>query len=225
MTTATSENAAGQAAASNPATAAPAQLAAAQTQPATGEASKPAEVQAKEAGTILGASPEAGKEGNPSGESAKQTAPEKYTDFTLPEGMTIDKAALEKATPTFKELNLSQEQAQKLVTLQSELTNAQLTKIQDNFNSKVNEWKLESEKLFGAKANEEFAIAVKAIDRFGGQELRKLMDESGLGNHPEIIKAFNKIGKMLSEGQPPSGEKGAVEGDPLAKMYPTMKGK
>ena len=42
-------------------------------------------------------------------------APESYTDFSVPEGHTLDAAAIESATPLFRELGLSQDQAQKLV--------------------------------------------------------------------------------------------------------------
>ncbi|HET9131900.1 MAG TPA: hypothetical protein VFO86_13180, partial [Terriglobia bacterium] len=44
-------------------------------------------------------------------------APEKYADFTLPEGFKFDDKTLEAATAVFKDLNLSQEGAQKLVDL------------------------------------------------------------------------------------------------------------
>ena len=46
-------------------------------------------------------------------------APESYTDFSVPEGHTLDAAAIESATPLFRELGLSQDQAQKLVDFYS----------------------------------------------------------------------------------------------------------
>ena len=42
-----------------------------------------------------------------------QLAPETYADFTLPEGVELDTALLTDAAPLFKELGLTQEQAQK----------------------------------------------------------------------------------------------------------------
>jgi hypothetical protein len=50
----------------------------------------------------------------------KEGAPETYADFTAPEGVTLDKEAIAAALPMFKEMNLTQEQAQRLVTLQAE---------------------------------------------------------------------------------------------------------
>ena len=48
-----------------------------------------------------------------------EAAPEKYEDFKLPEGMEVNTDLLDKATPVFKELNLTQDQAQKMVDLQT----------------------------------------------------------------------------------------------------------
>ena len=47
-------------------------------------------------------------------------APETYADFTVPEGSTVSKEVIgESATPLFRELGLSQDQAQKLVDFYS----------------------------------------------------------------------------------------------------------
>src|SRR5437879_843733 len=43
-------------------------------------------------------------------------APEAYTDFTAPEGYTLDAKTIDAVMPIFKELGLTQDQAQKLVT-------------------------------------------------------------------------------------------------------------
>jgi len=44
---------------------------------------------------------------------------------------------------------------------------------------------------------------VKTVDRavqmFGGDEFKKFMDDSGMGNNPAIVKTFYNIGKAMSE--------------------------
>ena len=42
------------------------------------------------------------------------------------------------------------------------------------------------------------AIAKRAVDKFGGAKLRKVLDESGVGNHPDVIRAFWKMGRTLA---------------------------
>ena len=51
----------------------------------------------------------------------------------------------------------------------------------------------------GAKFDENMAIAKKGYDALATPELKGILNKSGLGNHPELIRAFYKAGKMLSE--------------------------
>jgi len=148
--------------------------------------------------------------------------PEKYADFTMPEGVAIDKAVMEKATTEFKSLGLSQENAQKLVTLQAEYAKANNAAILESFNKQVAGWKEESQKLFGNEYEKEFGIAAKAVERFGSPALKEILNSTGLGNNPEWVTFCNKIGKAISEDQPNDGIKvGEAKSDAEA-LYPNM---
>ena len=151
-------------------------------------------------------------------------APEKYTDFTLPEGQTMDKTLMEKATAEFKALGLSQEAAQKLVTLQAESAKSYADNIQAGFDAQVKEWKETTMKHFGAKAPEEIAVAAQAINRFGTPELRQVLNDSGLGNHPELVKMLVQIGHAIKEENPADGKKVTEQKSDADVFYPGMKG-
>jgi hypothetical protein len=51
-------------------------------------------------------------------------------------------------------------------------------------------------------------VAKKALDAFGTAELRSLLNESGLGNHPEVIRFMFRAGKAISEDSMVTGNKG-----------------
>lgn len=130
-------------------------------------------------------------------------APESYAEFTLPEGISLDRAALEGFTPLAKDLNLSQEQAQKVVDLYAQ---KMLPQIQQAFADQkaqmVESWLQESMKdpeVGGARFDESVSTARKALDAFGTLALKAALDESGLGNHPELIRLLANIGKRISE--------------------------
>ncbi len=53
-----------------------------------------------------------------------QTVPDTYADFVMPEGVELDSALLTEAAPLFKELGLTQDQAQKLVDFQAKQVQA-----------------------------------------------------------------------------------------------------
>ncbi len=54
---------------------------------------------------------------------------------------------------------------------------------------------------FGAAFDQNLKMAKDAVRQFGGEELVAFMDQSGMGNQPEVIKAFAKIGKMIAEDE------------------------
>lgn len=66
----------------------------------------------------------------------------------------------------------------------------------------VQKWETDarSDKEFGGpQFDQNLATAKKAIDHFATPELRQMLDETGVGNHPELIRAFYRAGKMLEE--------------------------
>ena len=58
---------------------------------------------------------------------------------------------------------------------------------------------------------------------FGTPELRDVLNMTGLGNHPEIIRAFYRAGKAISEDAFVSGSpRRADDMDAAKRMFPTM---
>ena len=205
------------------ATQAPATTAPATTAPATTE--KPAETKTDDSTILGGDTPKTPDSAKP-GEQKPTGAPEKYADFVLPEGMALDKELADKASAAFKDLNLSQDQAQKLVDLQTSQAKAHADAIVQSFNKQVADWKDESKKSFGADYQKQFGLASKAVEQFGTPELRQLLNDSGLGNHPQLVRFFAKVGKAISEGQPVDGRRAGSEQKSDAEvLYPSMKKK
>lgn len=151
----------------------------------------------------------------------KQGAPEKYEAFKLPEGMNLDSEANEKFVSLAKSLNLSQEQAQGLVSLQAEISAKQQQDVLSNYQNTVRAWKDETVKALGPDYKKEIGVAVKAIDRFGSPELKQLLEDTGLGNNKEFVQFAVKVGKAISEGSFVDGKSGASKTD-AEIFYPEM---
>jgi len=129
---------------------------------------------------------------------AAKGAPDKY-EFKAPEGKTYDPNLITAFEAAAKDSNLPQDAAQKLLDQMSpklqERQAEQVTAIRQ-------EWfeASKSDKEFGgANLEVNLGIAKKALDEFGSPELNKLLVSTGLGSHPEIVRAFYKAGKALSE--------------------------
>lgn len=148
----------------------------------------------------------------------KPVVPDRY-EFTLPEGVTLNEALLEEATPVFKELNLTQEQAQKLVDIQVRNQQTAYKAQVDAWELTTQNWKRAAEtdqEYGGATFKDNLAVARRALNEFGTKELKEALDLTGTGNHPEILRFFYRVGKAISEdkvrvGNPSSGSKSAAE--------------
>jgi len=135
-------------------------------------------------------------------------APETYQDFTLPDGNEIAPETLEEFKQAALGAKLTQEQAQHLVDMGSKMS-AQITQqAWDTHNAKVADWQeqAKSDKEYGGdKLHENLALASKAMDAFATPELKQVLDQTGLGNHPELIRAFVRVGRQISEDKLVSG--------------------
>lgn len=137
-------------------------------------------------------------------EAEKPVVPEKYADFKLPEGQKIDPEFMGKAQTVFKELGLTQENAQKLVSLQAENTAAQIKQTMDVYNKQIADWTAETKKELGADTEKALSVASKGIDEVfkdpaENKQFREMMKESGLGNWKLMVKAFSYVGGLVRE--------------------------
>ena len=154
------------------------------------------------------------------GEVAKEV-PEKY-EFNLPEGMEMDTVMVEKAEPLFKDLGLSQEQADKVV----ELYAGQIQTQAEAYQKTIEGWKDETIKTLGSTWQAELSVATRFIDKYGTEEVRTVLNDTGLGNHPEVVKMFIKAGKAFGNDSFPTGTNKNTPTDPeraARKMFPNTK--
>ncbi|KKL10447.1 hypothetical protein LCGC14_2555760, partial [marine sediment metagenome] len=68
-------------------------------------------------------------------------APETYETFTMPEGVEMDKAAMESFLPVAKTLNLSQVEAQALVDYEAQRVAEFATSQEDDWKKLQTEWR------------------------------------------------------------------------------------
>lgn len=156
-------------------------------------------------------------------EAKPQGAPEVY-EFAEVEGVQVSESVLESFKGVAKELNLSQDAAQKVLgQMAPAIQKHQAAQIE----AMRTEWATtatQDTEFGGEKLQENLSVAKKALDTFGTPELRQLLNESGLGNHPEIIRAFYRAGKAISEdGFVAGGNTQASTPQSIAQqMYPGM---
>ena len=51
----------------------------------------------------------------------------------------------------------------------------------------------------GAQFDANLAVAKRGYDMFATDELKGILEQTGYGNHPEVLRLFHKIGKLMGE--------------------------
>ncbi|MEC3731832.1 peptidase [Escherichia coli] len=128
-------------------------------------------------------------------------APEKY-EFQVAEGVELDTEALKEFEPVAREMNLTNEQAQKLVDVYPKILAGVQQRQVEAWQQTTEQWAADvkaDKEIGGDKLPSNLSAAQRALDQFGTPELKTYLNDTGLGNHPDLVKAFVKIGKAMSE--------------------------
>ena len=119
-----------------------------------------------------------------------------------------------------KELDLPQEAAQKVLDKVAPVMQARQAAVVEQVKL---DWANESQadKEFGGESlNDNLEIAKSSLNAFGTDALKSLLQESGLGNHPEVIRFMYRAGKAISEDSYVGNSQGAnAQGSKVPKDF------
>lgn len=186
---------------------------------------------AAEAAPKTGAPAEGEKAQTPEAKAAADAAA--AIDLKLPDGFTADET-LDKFKGVAKELKLDSAGAQKLFDLFVERATSEAAEEK----KMVAGWEksLREDKEFAGTKGELFdgnlRLAQKAVAKFVDEPTRQFLQTSGIGNHPGLVRAFQKMAKAIGEdtvagtGATPvvPDSKPKNRGEVLAGLYPSMHG-
>ena len=148
-------------------------------------------------------------------------APEQY-EFEMSD-LTVDSETLDSFKNVAKELDLPQDKAQALLSKMAPAMQARQQALLDQARESWSDAARSDKEFGGDKLGENLSVAKKAIDAFGTPELKTLLNESGLGNHPEVIRAFYRAGKAISEDGFVRGQGGSdATSDPAKRLFPNQ---
>ena len=156
-------------------------------------------------------SDETAVESETSEQEAKIGAPEKY-EFNAEVAdapQKLDPEVLTAFGDVAKELDLPQEDAQKVLDKVAPVIQERQAKMLEQVRA---DWANESQtdEEFGGEAlNENLNVAKQALDAFGTDAFKSLLQETGFGNHPEIIRFMYRAGKAISEDSYVGNSEGA----------------
>jgi hypothetical protein len=148
-----------------------------------------------------------------------------YKDFKVPDGVTLDADSLKAASDMFAESGLNQTQAQKFIDMAIAREQAAMERSVQVYRDIQTKWQGEVKsdpEIGGDKLEASLASARRAMDRLNIPGLNEALDVTGAGNHPAVVKAFVRLGQMVSEDRFVPGNSAAPASlSPAVAIYGT----
>ena len=148
---------------------------------------------------------EKGDEGT--GDKGKTSDSEKseavdYSGIKLPKDSALSESDQSRLTEYAKANNLSKEATKSLLEAENSAREKALGDFENEKNEQIKGWIEDVKKdpeIGGDNYSKSVELARQAVDRFGGDAFKKILNDTGYGNHKEVIRAFAKIGKAMSD--------------------------
>lgn len=122
-----------------------------------------------------------------------------YDKLVLPDVLQGNEENFSSFKKLAAELQLPAETVQKLMDWEASAATAGQKTAESVRADILQKWTEQSKQLFGPAYPQAIARALEAAERFGGPELRDLLDVTGLGSHPAVVKTFHQISQQISE--------------------------
>ncbi len=162
-----------------------------------------------------------------------------YEEFKAPEGFTLDAEQLGNFTKSLAEFELKtkadhaevqalgQQLVERYATEQKKSIETYNTSLLDAFEKQKGDWRESFEKdpeIGGNRKDTTINAALEFIKTHGGteeqkKEIHQLMDQTGVGNHPAILRLFAKAMSAMSEGRPLPASRPVMQKSKLEKFY------
>lgn len=132
-----------------------------------------------------------------------ETIPESY-DLKLAKDTPLDQTDVERIAANAKELGLTNEEAQTQLELESEAISGYKSK-QEIMVKEIREGWIEAAKkdkdIGGDNFKGNLEKANRVIEKYGSEAFRKALNETGFGDHPEVIRIFSKLGGLMANDE------------------------
>lgn len=132
-------------------------------------------------------------------EQQQQTAPEHYV-LKNANGEDVEPQELEMMSRMFKDVNLSQEQAQKLYSAYEKEQGSFIEQSQKEFNKMRDDWfnqTISDPQLGGQNIGQTKLCIKRVMQQCGNKELSEFLNKSGLGFNPAMVRFMTKVGELL----------------------------
>lgn len=146
------------------------------------------------------------------------TVPEdgKYK-LTMPDGIEVDQGMLDKLSPIWREKGFTHEEAQAMTDMYIGQRTDEVERAAETQAEQVTSWEAEvaaDKDIGGSNLDATLTSAKSALTRFGTPELTAVLESSGLGSNPEVIRLLANVGSQLKDDDIPTPNGGNERAEP-----------
>lgn len=101
-----------------------------------------------------------------------------------------------------KDKKLTKEQAEEILNRENAAVKSFYEKQHQQFKTAQEQWVEEIKKdpeLGGDNFSKNAEFAKRAVEKFATPKFKEQLEQSGYGNHPELVRVFARIGKLISD--------------------------
>ena len=132
--------------------------------------------------------------------AADKKADEDYT-LELSEGSHVKQSRLDEIVADARKQGLSKDQAQALVDREQQAISTYLEQEKSALEERSQQWVEDvksDQEIGGEKFGASVEQAKRVISKYASDSLKDMLEKTGLGNHPEVVRLFARVGKEMA---------------------------
>ena len=119
----------------------------------------------------------------------------------MPEGLQLPKDYVEKIASYAREQGFSKDKAQELLNLKADMIQDMIEQQKESYAKTRDEWVSQvknDQEIGGNNFKQSIDLAQRALKQFASDEFIKTLNETGYGDHPEVVRVFARVGKLIA---------------------------
>ncbi len=153
--------------------------------------------------------------------AAEEGKPPETYDIKLSENSPLTQADLERTVADAKKLRLSNKGAQELLDERAD----EIGKFLEQTQKDADAWEQESKddkEIGGDNMKETEQLSKRALDAYADEDLKKMLGDTGLGNHKSVLRFLRKVGATIADDKivAAGGAAGKKEVSHAEALYP-----
>jgi hypothetical protein len=156
--------------------------------------------------------------------------PENY-EFEFPEGFNVDEETLNGFRQTAKEVGITQSQFEKIMGFEIERNQKMAEAMKNDVRSHRQEAEEKLKADWGEGYEKNLETAKRTINVYGNEDFNSWLEDTKLGDSPQMIRLLNWVGSKLGEDalidsskRPPQEGEKDISGRPMLS-FPSMEQK